>query len=79
MIAVKLREGIEAYRERTGERMTYVLLAARTGIARATLESIASRPNYNTRLSTVEKLCRALHCQPGDLLELAEEGEDGDQ
>jgi len=59
--------------------MTYVMLAERTGIARATLESIASRPNYNTRLSTVEKLCRALHCQPGDLLGLAEEGGDGDQ
>ncbi|MDQ8727389.1 helix-turn-helix domain-containing protein [Bradyrhizobium sp. LHD-71] len=52
--------------------MTYELLAKRTGLARATLESLASRHTYNTRLSTIEKLCIALECKPGDLLELAD-------
>lgn len=68
---------MDDHRRRTGERMTYELLAQRTGLSRATLESIASRDNYNTRLSTIERLCRALDCQPGDLLELTEEAEDG--
>lgn len=60
---------MEEYRRRTGVRMTHELLAERTGLSRATLESLASRPTYNTRLSTIEKLCVALQCNPGDLLE----------
>jgi DNA-binding Xre family transcriptional regulator len=67
---VKLREVMEEYRRRTGERMTYEKLAERTGLSKATLESLATRDTYNTRLSTIEKLCRTLGCQPGDLLEL---------
>ena len=67
---------MEDYRRRTGERITYELLASRTGLSRATLESLASRESYNTRLSTIEKLCRALGCKPGDLLELADEKKD---
>lgn len=67
---IKLREAMDEHRHRTGERMTYELLAERTGLSRATLESLASRPSYNTRLSTIEKICKVLGCQPGDLLEL---------
>ena len=61
------------YRRRTGERMTYEILANKTGLSKATLESLASRGNYNTRLSTIEKLCTALGCTPGDLLVLTPE------
>lgn len=75
MLYVKLREALEEYRRRTGERLTYEKLADRTGLSRATLESLASRESYNTRLSTIEKLCRALDCQPGDLLEFTSSGE----
>jgi len=71
MIHVKLREAMEAYRRRTGIRVTYDVLAERTGISVATLQSLAARPEYNTRLSTIEKICRALECSPGDLLELS--------
>ena len=71
MLRVKLREAMEEHRRRTGERMTYELLAKRTGLSRATLESLATRHTYNTRLSTIEKLCIALGCKPGDLLDLA--------
>jgi DNA-binding Xre family transcriptional regulator len=67
---VKLREVMNEFRRRTGERMTYEKLAARTGLSKSTLESLASRNTYNTRLSTIEKLCQVLGCQPGDLLEL---------
>lgn len=61
---------METYRRRTGDRMTYERLAQVTGLSRQTLESVASRPNYNSTLDTVAKLCRALGCQPGDLLVL---------
>ena len=70
MIRVKLREAMESHRRRTGERMTYERLAQLTGLSRQTLESVASRPGYNSTLETIAKLCRALGCQPGDLLVL---------
>ena len=50
--------------------MTYEQLAQLTGLSRQTLESLASRPGYNSTLGTIAKLCRALGCQPGDLLML---------
>lgn len=59
---------------RTGERLTYERLAARAGLSRATIEALASRSGYNTTLGTIEKLCRALDCTPGDLLELLPNG-----
>lgn len=62
-----------AYRERTGEALTYAELAARTGLSRFSLESLATRPTYNATLDTVERICLALGCTPGDLLELDSE------
>jgi len=73
MLYVKLREAMEAYRQRTGERLTYDIIADRTGIAVTTLQSLAARRGYNTRLSTIERLCRVLECQPGDLLVLQDD------
>lgn len=67
---------MEDYRRRTGERITYEQLAERTGLARATLESLATRDHYNARLSTIEKVCVALGCKPGELLVLIEDNED---
>lgn len=75
MIVVRLREAMEAYGKRTGERMTYKRLAELTGLSRATLESLASRQSYNATLSTIDKVCGALRCSPGDLLDIVEERE----
>ena len=72
MIEVKLREAMEQYRRRTGERITYRMLADRTGLARSTLESIATRRGYNASLVTIDKICRVLGCSPGELLEYGE-------
>ena len=72
---IKLREVMDEFRRRTGERMTYEKLAVRTGLSKATLESLASRNTYNPRISTIDKLCRVLGCQPADLLELDTETE----
>lgn len=77
MLRVLLRETMETYYRRTGERMTYQKLAAASGLSVATLQSLAARPGYNTRLSTVERLCIALRCTPGELLELSEVKDDG--
>ena len=68
VIEVKLREAMEDYRRRTGERMTYEGLAERTGLARSTIESIGTRADYSPSLSTIDKICAALRCAPGDLL-----------
>jgi len=70
MIRVNLRKAMDAYWRRTGVRLTYAVLSKRTSISADTLQSIAARPNYNTRLSTIDSLCRALECSPGDLLEM---------
>ena len=73
MIRVRLREAMRAHRERTGRRMTYDSLSEETGISVATLQSLGSRPGYNATLGTVERICRALGCTPGDLLELGDD------
>ena len=68
MIILRLREVIRDYERRTGERLTYTQIAERTGLSRATVETLASRPSYNTTLSTVDKLCAVLGCSLTDLL-----------
>ena len=68
MLRVRLKEAMDDYRQRTGERMTHDLLSQRTGLSRSTIESLASRQSYNTRLSTIYKICIVLGCQPGDIL-----------
>ena len=73
MLTIKLRDAMEAYRRRTGERMTYGKLAEATGIAVSTLKKIGSSLTHHTTLANVEKLCRALGVTPGDLLELIDE------
>lgn len=70
MIVIRLKEMMEAYHARTGERLTYAKLAERAGISRAAVESAASRPGYNLSLGVLERLCRTLGCTPGDLLAL---------
>ncbi len=73
MLVVKLRDAMEAYHRRTGERMTYVKLSERTGIAVSTLRKIGSELGKHTTLTNIEKFCRALSTTPGDLLELIDD------
>lgn len=70
---IKLREQMAAYRARTGEALTYAQLAERTGLSRASLESLGTRSSYNATLATIERICRALECTPGELLEIEHE------
>lgn len=70
MIIVKLRDAMEAYRRRTGKRMTYKRLAGLTGLASGTLEQIGSKLDYHPTLDTVERLCLGLDVPLHDMLEM---------
>ena len=67
---IRLREQMAVYRQRFGAPLTYAQLAELTGLSRATVESIATRPSYNATIEAIERICLALGCEPGDLLEL---------
>ena len=70
MVRVKLREAMEAYRLRTGDRLTYEKLAQMSGIGEGTLHSIGGRLGYQPNLATVERICRTLEVPLHDMLEL---------
>lgn len=71
-IYIKLREAVLAYKRRTGEPMTYEILARRTGLAKGTLQNLGGSRKNNANLSTLAEICGALRITPGDLLELVE-------
>lgn len=72
MIEIRLRQAMTTYSRRTGEHLTYEALARRTGLARTTLESMATRPGYNASLNTIDRICDALRCTPEELLHYEE-------
>jgi putative transcriptional regulator len=69
-IAVKLDELLHA------RRMTLTELAARVDITIVNLSILKTGKARAIRFSTLEAICTALQCQPGDILEyLPDEGE----
>ena len=50
-------------------------LSHRVGITLSNLSIIKNEKSKAIRLSTLEALCKALDCQPGELMEYIEEGE----
>ena len=72
-VVIKLRESVLAYKRRTGEPMTYEILASRTGLAKGTLQNLGGSRKQNANLSTIARICGALGITPGDLLELIED------
>ncbi len=48
-------------------------LAERIGITPANLSVLKNNKAKAVRFSTLEAICRELHCQPGDILEFSEE------
>ena len=57
------------------KRMKLKELAEATGIAVNNLSVLKTNKARAIRFSTLEKLCKALDCTPGDLLEYVEENE----
>lgn len=54
-------------------KMTSRELAAAIGISEQNLSVLRSGKARGVRFSTLEAICRTLGCQPGDLLEYAED------
>lgn len=53
-------------------KMTSLELAQRVGMTPANLSILKTGKAKAIRMSTLEAICRELQCQPGDLLEYAE-------
>lgn len=54
--------------------MTLTELAGRIGITLANLSILKTGKARAIRFSTLEAICRELHCQPGDLLQYERNG-----
>lgn len=54
-------------------KMTLTDLSERVGITMANLSNLKTGKAKAIRFTTLEALCEALDCQPGDLLEYREE------
>ena len=52
-------------------------LAERIGITPANLSILKTGKARAMRFSTLDSICRALHCQPGDILAYMEDEVDG--
>lgn len=51
-------------------------LAAIIGITEQNLSLLKNGKIKGIRIETLEKICKHLQCQPGDILEYVEDGED---
>lgn len=69
-IVVKLDDVLHA------RRMTLTELAERVGITIVNLSILKTGKARAIRFSTLEAICRELQCQPGDILEFVEGGDD---
>ena len=58
-------------------KMRLTELAEKVGITLANLSVLKTGKAKAVRFSTLDALCRALSCQPGDILEFTEEESDG--
>ena len=53
-------------------KMTLTELSEKVGITMANMSILKTGKAKAVRFETLDKLCRALNCQPGDILEYAE-------
>ncbi|MCR8842696.1 helix-turn-helix transcriptional regulator [Paenibacillus sp. SC116] len=61
------------------KKMSSTELANRLGITMSNLSILKNNKAKAVRFSTLNEICRALDCQPGDILEYVEDGEDSEQ
>lgn len=59
----------------TRRKMSMTELSARVGVTMANLSILKNGKAKAVRFSTLEAICRALDCQPGDILIYEEEKE----
>lgn len=65
-------------------KMSVTELAERVGITMANISILKNGKAKAIRIETLDKICRALNCQPGDILEFdpdvaADEAPDGEE
>ena len=70
-IIVKLDDVLHA------RRMTLAELSARVGITLANLSILKTGKAKGVRFETLDAICEALDCQPGDILERRPDGGEG--
>jgi Predicted transcriptional regulator len=58
-------------------KMSVTELSERVGITMANLSILKNGKAKAIRLSTLDAICEALDCQPGDILEFRRDGEGG--
>lgn len=63
--------------ELLGDGRTFYWLAKATGISHTTLWRLKKGKALGINFDTLEKLCGALKCQPGDILSLAANNKNG--
>ena len=56
-------------------KMSLSQLSERVDVTSANLSVLKTNKARAVRFSTLEAICKALDCQPGDILEYVEEGE----
>ena len=54
-------------------------LSKEVDITMANLSILKNNKAKAVRFSTLNAICRALHCQPGDILEYVEDEDDGEE
>jgi putative transcriptional regulator len=55
------------------EKRTFYWLAKETGVSHTTLWRLKKGKSVGINFETLEKICRALRCQPGDILFLTKD------
>ena len=56
--------------------MSVTELSERVGITMANISILKNGKAKAIKLSTLNSICKALDCQPGDILEYVEDGDD---
>lgn len=67
MIEIRVDELLEE------RKRTFYWLAKETGISHSTLWRLKKGKSVGINFATLERICRMLSCQPGDVLRLASE------
>ena len=60
-------------------KMSVTRLSQQVGITMANISILKNGRAKAVKLETLDRICRALHCQPGDLLEYREEPQEAEK
>lgn len=74
-MAIKINLDLEMVKQKKG----LTELANEIDITLANLSILKNNKAKAIRLSTLDAICKALHCQPGDLLEYVEDDEEKEE